>query len=128
MKRASRRRVSIIQGLYFLVAGIWPLVSMNSFPRVTGPKGDLWLVITVGLLLAVIGSVLICAGINNRTQVEFFLLGVGTSVCIAVTDIVFVLKGAISPIYLLDGLIESVWSVLWIRALKRDSDDREPAD
>lgn len=50
------------QGLYFLVTGIWPLVHIKSFQWVTGPKVDLWLVKTVGVLIAVMGAVLTLAG------------------------------------------------------------------
>ncbi len=53
--------VALVQGIYFLVTGIWPLISMRTFLTITGPKTDLWLVKTVGLVLAVIGAVLISA-------------------------------------------------------------------
>jgi len=42
--------------VYFLLTGIWPLLSMRTFEAVTGPKVDRWLVKTVGVLVAVIGS------------------------------------------------------------------------
>lgn len=49
------RPIAGVQGIYFLLTGLWPLVSIESFQWVTGPKTDLWLVYCVGCLVAVIG-------------------------------------------------------------------------
>lgn len=61
-QRASRSRrrdqgvlVTLAQGGYFAVTGIWPLVSMRGFEWVTGPRTGRWLVKTVGALNVVIG-------------------------------------------------------------------------
>jgi hypothetical protein len=56
-----------VQGLYFLITGVWPIVHIDSFLAVTGPKtdhlntelGDHWLVITVGALIAAIAASLL---------------------------------------------------------------------
>jgi hypothetical protein len=48
--------VALIQGIYFFVFGIWPILSMSTFLKITGPKTDLWLVKTVGLILAQINA------------------------------------------------------------------------
>jgi hypothetical protein len=44
--------------VFYLVSGLWPLVHLQSFLTVTGPKTDLWLVKTLGVLISVIGAVL----------------------------------------------------------------------
>src|SRR4051812_49609509 len=53
-----------VQGLYYLVTGVWPLVSIETFQMVTGPKTDHlvtgretdhWLVMTVGVLVTAVG-------------------------------------------------------------------------
>lgn len=93
------------------------MVSMDSFLKVTGPKTDLWLVITVGLLLAAIGAVLCISGINRRTHVEFAVLGAGMAASLAIVDISFVINGTISAIYLLDAFFEFLFLILWVIAL-----------
>jgi hypothetical protein len=98
-------------------------VSMNSFLYVTGHKTDLWLVITVGLLLAVTGGILISSGIHKRNQGEFAVLGIGTALSLAFVDVYFSIKGTISPVYLLDALIELGFSLLWIIVLSRERGD-----
>jgi len=45
-----------------MVIGIWSLVSIGSFQKVTGPKTDVWLVKTVGVLVIGVGAALGLAG------------------------------------------------------------------
>lgn len=110
-------KLALLQGLFLVTTGIWPLVNMHSFLRLTGPKTDLWLVITVGLLLAVTGAVLSISGIRNNSGAEFALLGMGTAASLAVVDIYFSINGTISPIYLLDALVESGFVFFWISSI-----------
>jgi len=34
----AMRTIAILQGLYFVITGIWPLLSISTFQAVTGPK------------------------------------------------------------------------------------------
>jgi energy-converting hydrogenase Eha subunit E len=52
---------------------------MNTFPKVTGPKTDSWLVKTVGIILAVIGVVLIFARINEEVNTAIIILAIGSA-------------------------------------------------
>ena len=62
--------VALIQGLYFLVSGVWPIIHIASFLKITGPKTDLWLVKTVGVLLSVLPPELVLE-IGMRDQQDF---------------------------------------------------------
>jgi hypothetical protein len=117
MKTPSRRQLAIVQGLFLFFSGMWPLISMDSFLYVTGPKTDLWLVTMVGILLAIIGVVLSICGIRDRLQVELVLLGITTAASLASVDILFVVKRTISAVYLLDAMVEIGFLVLWVKAL-----------
>jgi protein-S-isoprenylcysteine O-methyltransferase Ste14 len=68
-----------IQGAYFLVTGVWPLVSIRTFVLVTGPKtdhlptgreSDHWLVLTAGVLITAIGLALLTAAWRRRASPE----------------------------------------------------------
>lgn len=125
------RPLALTQGIYYLLTGIWPLVHMHSFEAVTGPKADDWLVKTVGILVGVIGGVLCLAGWRDRgngpkqsvtslTDVpsptpEIMALAVGSAAGLAAVDIVYPLKGRISPIYLLDALAEVILIAAWLK-------------
>jgi hypothetical protein len=100
------RFVAIIQGFYFLVTGLWPLVSIGTFQMVTGRKTDLWLVKTVGVLVAVIGLAVLVGGLRGRLTPELILLAAGSAVGLAGVDVIYVARRTIAPIYLLDALVE----------------------
>ena len=104
------------QGLYYLITGLWPLLSIGSFQRVTGPRRDLWLVKTVGLLVGVIGGVLTLAGRQRRVTPEIALLAGGSAAGLAGIDIAYVAQGRISPIYLLDAAAELALAGWWLMA------------
>lgn len=105
---------SLAQGLYYVTTGVWPLLSMRSFQSVTGPKTDLWLVKTVGVLVVVIGAVLAVAGLRGRPGPEIRLLGLGSALGLATIDVVYALHRRISSIYLLDALAEVGIALWWI--------------
>lgn len=109
--------VALIQGIYFFVTGIWPLVSMRTFLAVTGPKTDLWLVKTVGFILAVIGAVLIYAQWTAAVNPPVIFLAVGAAASLAFVEIVYVLKKVISPIYLGDAIAEVILIAWWAISL-----------
>jgi hypothetical protein len=92
------------------------VVDIRTFQMVTGPKYDLWLVKTAGLLIGVIGSVLTLAGLSRRTPPEVALLGAGSAVSLAGIDLVYVRRRRIPPIYLLDALGELTLVGAWIAA------------
>ena len=84
------RKLALIQGIFYVVTGLWPLIHMPSFLQVTGPKTDLWLVRTVGVLVTV------------------------------AIDTIHVLSQVIPPIYLADAAVEiglaACWAVAWQRS------------
>jgi drug/metabolite transporter (DMT)-like permease len=83
-------------------------VDIDSFQRVTGPKQDLWLVKTVGALVAVIGASLIVAGRRRTNPTDVAILAAGSALALATIDVTYVRKGRISPIYLADAAAEYV--------------------
>jgi hypothetical protein len=104
----------IAQGVYYLITGIWPILHIQSFLTVTGPKTDLWLVKTVGLLVAVIGSVLLIASIRDEWRMENVVLAVGSASVLAAVDIVYAARKRISTIYLLEAGVELLLIGAWI--------------
>ncbi len=119
------------QGLYYVAIGIWAALALDSFTAVTGPKTDIWLVRTVGLLIVAAGIVLLVSGLRAKAVFEIALLAVLTAVSLAVIDVIYVLTGAIDSIYLLDALLEAVfvylWAKGWSRALRAAPDGGEAA-
>jgi hypothetical protein len=107
------------QGAFYLAAGLWPIVHRSSFERVTGPKADFWLVRTVGSLLAVAGSTMVLGAVRNEASPETRSLAVGTAGAITAVDAVYVKRGRISPIYLLDAAAQLGLVAAWAATLLR---------
>jgi hypothetical protein len=105
--------LATLQGLYYVVSGLWAIVHIESFQKVTGPKTDLWLVKTVGLLLAVIGAGLLLAAYRQQFDPALILIAMGSAAALLTIELVYVAKRTISRIYLLDAAIEAVLIAWW---------------
>lgn len=110
------RVLAWFQGIFYALTGVWPLVSMGTFLAVTGPKTDLWLVRTVGILIAVIGVTLLLAARRRRIGPELVVLAAGSAAGLAGIDLVYALGNRISDIYLLDAVVEIALALSWIGA------------
>jgi uncharacterized membrane protein len=108
-------RLAGVQGLYYLATGILPLVSMRAFEAITGPKVDKWLVKTVGLLISVVGGTLVASAGRRRIPPEIVTLGAGSAAAFAAIDFIYPLRGRISKVYMLDGLVELGLVAAWIK-------------
>lgn len=114
MRKKRQRILALVQGIYYVATGAWPIFGMSSFIAVTGPKETLWLVITVGVLLLVTGVVLLTSAVRGWVGLEGFLLAVGDASGLAIIEIVYVFGGQIPPIYLVDAIFEIVLVVAWL--------------
>lgn len=113
-------KLALFQGAFYVATGLWPLFDIDSFQVVTGPKIDLWLVRTVGVLVAVIGAVLLLAARHRRVTSEIVILAMGSALGLAGIDLIYALSGRISTIYLADAAVEiglaALWAYGWWRA------------
>lgn len=66
-------------GWFNIVSGLWPLLHMGSFERVSGPKNEHWLVQTVAGLLLSNGVVQVLAAPSPDALVHARRVGVGTA-------------------------------------------------
>ena len=111
------RWVAKVQGLFYFVTGVWPIIHLRSFFAVTGPKTEYWLVQTFGAVLAVIGIALFLAARRGAVSVEVCTVGAGTAAILGVCDVVFVGQRAIGPVYLLDAAAEAMLVAAWVAGI-----------
>src|SRR5687767_8602452 len=95
-----RGYLAAAQGVYFVLTGLWSLVSIETFMLVTGHKTDIWLVKTVGVLVLAIGSTLLLAARRGAVSTEIRFLAISCAAVLAIIECVYVFLGTISPIYL----------------------------
>jgi len=110
------RLVCAFQGSYFVATGVWPLVHLRSFLALTGPKTDLWLVQSFGLLVASVGVALLRAWVK-RTPEASLPVGACTAAAMVMAD--GIAARAVSPIYLIDMAPELLFLVGWLLVLRR---------
>ncbi|HMC12490.1 MAG TPA: hypothetical protein VKH44_14415, partial [Pirellulaceae bacterium] len=114
-----------LQGPYYLLTGVWPLVSIRTFQLVTGPKtdhlptgreSDHWLVMTVGLLVTAISLTLIMAAWRRAASLEITVLAMGSAIGLTAIDVIYVSRRVIEPIYLVDAVVEVPLILAWVIA------------
>jgi hypothetical protein len=108
--------VARAHGCFNVIGGLWPLVSIGTFERVTGPKVDKWLVRTVAGLMVANGLTQLRSDSSREALKLARQLGQGTAVVLAVIDLVYAPRGRISKVYLLDAAVELGWVALWSAA------------
>jgi hypothetical protein len=108
----------VIQAAYYVPTAIAPFVSRRAFERVTGPKREWWLVLTVGSLVGAVGAALAVSA-RGEPGPEILVLGAGSAAGLGVIDVVYVLRGRISPVYLLDAAVELPLAGAWLASALR---------
>jgi hypothetical protein len=116
------------QGVYWLITGCWPLISINTFQAVTGPKADNlatgleadhWLVNTVAVLIVADSFVFLVAAIRSSVSFDVVVLGITSTTALMSIDILYASRGTISRVYLADAGLELLLMFLWIWCLVR---------
>lgn len=115
------RMLCLGQGWFYLITGIWPLLSIRTFEAITGPKTDRWLVKTVGVLVGVVGGALLLSARRGKASPEMVAIANGSAAGLAAIDVVYSLRGRISKVYLLDALAEAGIIGAWalVRSARR---------
>lgn len=109
----------ILQGVYYFITGLWPLIHLSSFLFVTGPKTDIWLIKALSLLVVCIGIVLMKASTVRFPSTAINLLAILSALAFTLIDFYYPFTNIISKVYIVDGLIQFsfiiTWAVLLIR-------------
>lgn len=106
--------VAVLQAAYYAISGSWPLVSYRTFELVTGRKREPWLVKTVGLITLAIAATLAIHGRGER-DAGMRTLGISSGLAYAGVDVWYAgVRRRISPVYLLDALVEIAFVGVWL--------------
>ncbi|HYY53778.1 MAG TPA: hypothetical protein VFA01_00225 [Candidatus Dormibacteraeota bacterium] len=116
MPRLDSRTTALAHGLYYAIGGAWPLVSIESFEKVTGGKWDDWLVRTVGWLMVALAGGFLPASRRGVPR-ELKIVGVLSSASVGGIAAYYAARGRISKLYFLDAALQFALTALWIRAL-----------
>ena len=103
----------LVQGMYVLLTAVWALVDIQSFMVITGPKTDVWLVRTVAVLLICI-SLFFLMSSKKSEEPRVTLTALVFSFGLAYIDFYYTLNNTIRWVYALDGIVESMFGLLWL--------------
>ncbi len=103
----------LAQGLYYLLCGIWPLLSTTTYRAITGHEGDLWHVEMMSALLLVIGGTLCLAAYRSQGTPEVLFLAFTSALGMMAIDVHLVYRGH-SRFYLLDAALEVGLVIFWV--------------
>jgi hypothetical protein len=109
----------LFQSYYYLITALWPIVHIESFMAVSGPKTDVWLVKTVAVLLLAISVCFITQLELRQTGRAVIALAITCCAGLLYVDCYYAFNDIISDVYLLDGVIELVLLILWLVILYR---------
>lgn len=109
--------VGYFQSLVYIATGIWPLIDIDSFMLVTGPKVDIWLVKTVGFLVTATGLVMFSSLRRKEFTFSIALLAFLNALFLTAIDVYYALTDVISDIYLLDAIMEAALCLVWVPVL-----------
>lgn len=109
----NARLLALLQGFFYLITGLWPVFHIESFMDVTGPKMDIWLVKTVGVLITVIGTGLLMAAAIKQVNLPVMFIAGFAAIGLMFIDVIYVSINVIPPVYLLDALAELILFLLW---------------
>ena len=80
----------LIQAIYYVVTGLWPVIDIASFIRITGPKTDVWLVKMVGLLTVAIAITLFSG--YRKAVMPTIVLSIASASAYILIDVFFILR------------------------------------
>ena len=103
------KTIFYFQSIYFIVTGVWPIISINTFMAVTGPKTDIWLVQMVGLLALAIGCGLLYSSITKKFHTSSTIIILMSCLFFFAIDVYYYMNGALIDTYLADAFLQVIF-------------------
>ena len=113
LKPGYGRTILIVQSIYYLLTGLWPLLHIRSFMELTGYKTDTWLVKTVAVLTISMSLTFMTDLLSKEFSTAIAVLSVTSSLGFLLIDSHYALSEVISPVYLADAAVQLVFICWW---------------
>jgi hypothetical protein len=124
MARMRPTRIARVQAAYYLVAGLWPLVSIRSFEAVAGRRRDHWVTRSNGLLIAAVGAAVGLYSLTPRLSRRVRLVGMVFPLALAAADVAFAWPATRKRAYLADAALSLATAGAWWRSSRLESRHR----
>lgn len=104
--------VLTLQGTYYSLTGLWALVSLESFSRVTGHRADPFEMHSIAALSLVVGLFLIWAAFREDLRRPAGVLAVGLVLAVMIPELVYLPRIGNPPLFWVDFALEGALGVL----------------
>lgn len=114
-KRNKIRWIPLVQGIYFSITALWPLIDISSFMRETGYKTDTWLVKTVSILLLPL-VIIIFSSVSVRRSIPLSHSAamITGSAGLAAVEFIYYFNDTLPRVYLADAVLQMFFLLWWI--------------
>lgn len=119
MRTLTSRLLARVQGAFYLLTGIWPILAGTSFQQVTGFKVDFWIAQLVGALLACLGATLFLSARTGGPVRELQYLAAGTALILGIFDLVCVPLPHTTRVYGIDAMVEFALVIAWLEIWRK---------
>lgn len=123
--RRPRHVTAIVQTLYYVITGFWPVLHLASFLSVTGDKTDLWLVRSFGLIVAVIGLAIGYCTLRPSFLPAARFLGMLSASALVIIDVTIWTTAGVGAVYMIDFAVQAVLLGGWFLPARKLSSDAE---
>jgi hypothetical protein len=111
--------VPVVQGAMYVATGLWPIVHIQSFERMAGPRASRGLVRTFGAVMATVGLSLLLRGMRRSRQQTASPLGAVGSLALSMANSVYAGRGRISPVSISRVIAQTALLVAWVMRRRR---------
>ena len=118
--RPTLRAVAAAHAAYYLPTALLPFASRRAFESITGPKAEWWLVQTVAVLIGSIGGAIALSARCEAPPKEIVALAIAAAGGLCAIDAVYVARGRIQGVYLVDAAVELGLLTGWTCAAARN--------
>jgi hypothetical protein len=117
---ASRRPenpVPFVQGFYYVLIGLTPVLAGGGFRAVRGPDADPWVLRSYGLIVAAVGAALLIESRRRNAVAGTGRPAIAVAVVLAAADVVFVATRTAPSVYLIDAAVQAAFVFWWVRVM-----------
>ena len=125
MKTRLLKFILIFQGLYYSLTGLWAIVSLDSFSRITEHRGEPFEMHSIAGMALVIGLFFIWSAFKEELRRPVGFLALGLVLAISIPELVYLPKIGNPTLFWVDFAEETIVGLFLIFILFNKSRDKK---
>lgn len=112
LKAGLLKYILAIQGLYYSLTGLWAIVSLESFLRLTGHSGDPFDMHSIAAMSFIIGLFFLWSSRNEELLRPAGFLALGFVLAVIIPELIYLPRLGNPPLFWLDFAEETIVGIL----------------